>query len=94
MKAIIIIFAIAVLALSAALYDSKKECKRYRASALKIGRASHEKDKQLREADNLINKNAADTIVRQNAVIEDLQTRIRQLERINENYKKQLERRP
>lgn len=90
----IFIFAdIVVAILCILLWTEHKEKLRYRDAALKNGRARLQRDEKHRDEIGQINRRAAHKIAEQNAVIEELEGEIRRLRRMNETYKKQLERR-
>lgn len=91
----LIITTIAVLvsvAFCVALWTEHKEKLRYRDAALKNGRARLQRDEKHLDEIGQINRRAAHKIAEQNAVIEELEGEIRRLRRMNETYKKQLER--
>ena len=92
-KDIIITVALSVIAWeSVTLYFTNKRMEMWRDHSIKNGRAAIQKGKELRELDGQINRRAAKRIAEQNAVIEELEGEIRRLRRMNETYKKQLER--
>ena len=89
---ITIIAVIVSVAFCVALWTEHKEKLRYRDAALKNGRARHQRDEKRRDEIGQINRRAAHKIAEQNAGIEELEGEIRRLRRMNETYKKQLER--
>ena len=89
---ITIIAIIVTVALSIAIWTEHKEKLRYRDAALKNGRARLQRDEKHRDEIGQINRRAAHKIAEQNAVIEELEGEIRRLRKLNETYKKQLER--
>lgn len=90
---ITIISVLASVAFCIALWTEHKEKLRYRDAALKNGRARLQRDEKHRDEIGQINRRAAHKIAEQNATIEELEGEIRRLRRMNETYKKQLERR-
>lgn len=88
----LIITIIVSVALSIALWTEHREKLRYRDAALKNGRARLQRDEKHRDEIGQINRRAAHKIAEQNATIEELMAQIRRLRRMNETYKKQLER--
>ena len=93
MRIITVIAVLVSVAFCIALWTEHREKMRYRDAALKNGRARLQRDEKHRDEIGQINRRAAHKIAEQNAIIEELEGEIRRLRRINENYKKQLERR-
>lgn len=89
---ITIIAVIVSVAFCVALWAEHKEKLRYRDAALKNGRARLQRDEAHRDEIGQINRRAAKRIAEQNAIIEELEGEIRRLRKLNETYKKQLER--
>lgn len=90
---ITIIATLVSVAFCVALWTEHREKLRYRDAALKNGRARLQRDEAHRDEIGQINRRAAHKIAEQNATIEDLESEIRRMRRMNETYKKQLERR-
>ena len=93
MRIITVIAVLVSVAFCIALWTEHREKMRYRDAALKNGRARLQRDEKHRDEIGQINRRAAHKIAEQNATIEDLEGEIRRLRRMNETYKKQLERR-
>lgn len=91
-KYAILLVAILAAALIVVLVDSYHEKKRWRDSALINARKRLQKDQERERQVGLINQNAAKNIARLNAVVEDLQADNLRLKKINEVYRKQIER--
>ncbi len=89
---ITIIAVISSIVCCVVMWTEHKEKLRYRDAALKNGRARLQRDEEHLDEIGQINRRAAHKIAEQNATIEELEGEIRRLRRMNETYKKQMER--
>lgn len=90
--AIIIIPCIALILVSIELYQTNKRLKFWQRNAIGNGRGRIKRNESVQAEIGLIHAKTAKKLNEQAAIIEDLQTELRNLRKINENYKKQLER--
>lgn len=92
-NAIIIILCIALILVSIELYQTNKRLKFWQRNAIGNGRGRIKRNEIAQAEIGQIHAKTAKKLNEQAAIIEDLQTELRNLRKINENYKKQLERR-
>lgn len=92
-NAIIIILCLALILVSIELYQTNKRLKFWQRNAIGNGRGRIKRNEIAQSEIGQIHAKTAKKLTEQTAIIEDLQTELRNLRRINENYKKQLERR-
>lgn len=90
--AIIIILCIALILVSLELYQTNKRLKFWQRNAIGNGRGRIKRNESVQAEIGQIHAKTAKKLTEQAAIIEDLQTELRNLRKINENYKKQLER--
>lgn len=91
-NAIIIILCLALILVSIELYQTHKRLKFWQRNAIGNGRGRIKRNESAQAEIGQIHAKTAKKLTEQAAIIEDLQTELRNLRKINENYKKQLER--
>lgn len=92
-NAIIIILCLALILVSVELYQTNKRLKFWQRNAIGNGRGRIRRNEIKQNDMGQIHKNTAKKLNEQNAIIEDLTNENRRLQRLNETYKRQIERR-
>ena len=92
-NAIIIILCIALILVSVELHQTHKRLKFWQRNAIGNGRGRIKRNESVQAEIGQIHAKTAKKLNEQAAIIEDLQTELRNLRRVNETYRKQLERR-